>query len=94
MAAGGADLPVTVSNIGDLPRQETGRRHRCRLCVHEKPEPDIKKSTLEHIGGQLFVGSGRGHEKIFFRISAYSLDRKIPKMICGRSCRVRSPNSI
>jgi hypothetical protein len=43
------------------------------------PEPDIKKSTLEHIGGQLFVGSGRGHEKIFFRISAYSLDRENTK---------------
>jgi len=87
MAAGGADLPVTVSNIGDLPRQETGRRHRCRLCVHEKPEPDIKKSTLEHIVGNCLLGSGRGHEKIFFRISAYSLDRENTKDDLGRSCR-------
>ena len=35
------------------------------------PEPDIKRSTLEHMGGQLFVGSGRVRGKIFVRISAY-----------------------
>ena len=80
MAAGGADLPVTVSNIGDLP--PAGNRPDgtdADYVYMRNPEPDIKKSTLEHIGGQLFVGSGRGHEKIFFRISAYSLDRENTK---------------
>ena len=38
-------------------------------------EPDIKKSTLEHMGGQLLLGSGRGRGKIFVRISAYLLGR-------------------
>ncbi len=76
MAAGGADLPVTVSNIGDLP--PAGNRPDgtdADYVYMRNPEPDIKKSTLEHIGGQLFVGSGRGRGKIFFRISAYSLGR-------------------
>jgi hypothetical protein len=38
-------------------------------------EPDIKKSTLEAMGGQLFLGSGRGRGKMSIRISAYLLDR-------------------
>jgi acyl transferase domain-containing protein len=76
MAAGGADLPVTVSNLGDLP--PAGNRPDgtdADYAFMRNPEPAVKKSTLEHIGGQLFVGSGRGRGKIFFRISAYSLDQ-------------------
>ena len=72
MAAGGADLPVTISNIGDLPpavNRPDGTD--ADYAYVRNPEPDIKKSTLEHIGGQLFVGSGRVRGKIFIRISAY-----------------------
>ncbi|WP_372509598.1 SDR family NAD(P)-dependent oxidoreductase [Mycobacterium alsense] len=76
MAAGGATQPVTVSNVGDLPpavNRPDGTD--ADYAYMRSVEPDIKKSTLEHIGGQLFVGSGRSRGKIFFRISAYVLGR-------------------
>jgi hypothetical protein len=80
MAAGGASLPVTVSNFGDLSaavnRPDGSDADYAYMRSHE---PDIKKSTLEHIGGQLFVGSGRGNGKIFIRISAYVLGRENTK---------------
>jgi polyketide synthase 12 len=38
-------------------------------------EPGIKKSTLEQMGGQLFVGSARARGKMGIRISAYILGR-------------------
>ncbi|WP_304528656.1 type I polyketide synthase [Mycobacterium sp. E2327] len=76
MAAGGASLPVTVSNLGDLPPAANRPDGTDADYVNMRGlEPDIKKSTLEHIGGQLFVGSGRGRGKIFIRISAYVLGR-------------------
>ena len=74
MAAGGANHPVTVSNVGDLPpavNRPDGTD--ADYAYMRSVEPDIKMSTLEHIGGQLFVGSGRSRGKIFFRISAYVL---------------------
>ena len=76
MAAGGASHPVTVSNVGDLPpavNRPDGTD--ADYAYMRSVEPDIKKSTLEHIGGQLFVGSGRSRGKIFIRISAYVLGR-------------------
>jgi acyl transferase domain-containing protein/NADPH-dependent curcumin reductase CurA/short-subunit dehydrogenase/acyl carrier protein len=76
LAAGGASHPVTVSNVGDLPpavNRPDGSD--ADYAYMRSVEPDIKKSTLEHIGGQLFVGSGRSRGKIFFRISAYVLGR-------------------
>jgi hypothetical protein len=36
-------------------------------------EPDIKKSLLEGMGGQLYLGSGRVRGKMSLRISAYLL---------------------
>ena len=42
-------------------------------------EPDIKKSTLEGMGGQLYLGSGRGSGKMSVRISAYLLGRENTK---------------
>jgi acyl transferase domain-containing protein/acyl-CoA synthetase (AMP-forming)/AMP-acid ligase II/NADPH-dependent curcumin reductase CurA/acyl carrier protein/NADP-dependent 3-hydroxy acid dehydrogenase YdfG len=76
MAAGGASHPVNVSNMGDLPpavNRPDGTD--ADYAYMRSVEPDIKKSTLEHIGGQLFVGSGRSRGKIFLRISAYVLGR-------------------
>ncbi len=76
MAAGGASLPVTVSNLGDLPPAANRPDGTDADDVDMRGlEPDIRKSTLEHIGGQLFVGSGRSRGKIFIRISAYVLGR-------------------
>ncbi|MFY2859809.1 fatty-acid--AMP ligase [Mycobacterium sp. THU-M104] len=77
MAAGGVSHPVTVSNVGDLPpavNRPDGTD--ADYAYMRSVEPDIKQSTLEHIGGQLFVGSGRSRGKIFFRISAYVLGRQ------------------
>ncbi|CPR08054.1 Fatty acyl-AMP ligase FadD28 and polyketide synthase [Mycobacterium bohemicum DSM 44277] len=77
LAAGGVTQPVTVSNVGDLPpavNRPDGTD--ADYAYLRSVEPDIKKSTLEHIGGQLFVGSGRSRGKIFFRISAYVLGRQ------------------
>ncbi|OBI81005.1 hypothetical protein A9X00_09940 [Mycobacterium sp. 1245805.9] len=80
MAAGGASLPVTVSNFGDLSAAVNRPDGTDADYAYMRSyEPDIKKSTLEHIGGQLFVGSGRGNGKIFIRISAYVLGRENTK---------------
>ncbi|WP_077098896.1 type I polyketide synthase [Mycobacterium terramassiliense] len=77
MAAGGASQPVTVSNVGDLsPAVNRPDGTDADYAYLRSIEPDIKKSTLAHIGGQLFVGSGRSRGKIFFRISAYVLGRE------------------
>jgi acyl transferase domain-containing protein/acyl-CoA synthetase (AMP-forming)/AMP-acid ligase II/acyl carrier protein len=74
MAAGGASLPVTCSNLGDLPPAANRPDGTDADDVYMRPlEPDIKKSTLEGIGGRLLVGSGRGRGKIYVVISAYLL---------------------
>jgi hypothetical protein len=74
MAAGGASLPVTCSNGGDLPpaaNRPDGTD--ADYAYMRSVEPDMKKSTLEAMGGRLLVGSGRGRGKIFIMISAYVL---------------------
>ncbi len=72
MAAGGASLPVTVSNVGEIPAAANRPDGTDADYVYMgNPEPDITQGTLEHRGGQLFVGSGRIRRTIFVRISAY-----------------------
>ncbi|OBG28373.1 type I polyketide synthase [Mycobacterium sp. 852002-51057_SCH5723018] len=76
MAAGGSTLPVTCSNVGDLsPAANRPDGTDADYAYLRNLEPDIKKSTLEAMGGQLFLGSGRGRGKMSIRISAYLLDR-------------------
>ncbi|WP_066914282.1 SDR family NAD(P)-dependent oxidoreductase [Mycobacterium interjectum] len=76
MAAGGSTLPVTCSNVGDLsPAANRPDGTDADYAYLRNLEPDIKMSTLEAMGGQLFLGSGRGQGKMFIRISAYLLDR-------------------
>ncbi|WP_120313567.1 SDR family NAD(P)-dependent oxidoreductase, partial [Mycobacterium alsense] len=76
MAAGGGSLPVTCSNVGDLsPAANRPDGTDADYAYLRNLEPDIKKSTLEAMGGQLFLGSGRGRGKMFIRISGYFLDR-------------------
>jgi len=72
MAVGGSSLPVTCSNLGDLPpaaNQPDGTD--ADYAYMRNFEPDVKKSTLEAMGGQLFLASGRGRGKVFTRIYAY-----------------------
>ena len=72
MAAGGASLPVTCSNVGDLPPAANRPDGTDADYVFIRPlEPGSKKSTLEGMGGQLLLGSARSREKIFIRIAAY-----------------------
>lgn len=73
-AAGGPSRPVIVSNVGELPPAVSRTDGTDADYVDiRNPDPDIKKSTLEHIGGYLLLGSGRGRGKIFIRVSAYLL---------------------
>jgi acyl transferase domain-containing protein/acyl-CoA synthetase (AMP-forming)/AMP-acid ligase II/acyl carrier protein/NADP-dependent 3-hydroxy acid dehydrogenase YdfG len=76
MAAGGASLPVTCSNLGDLsPAANRPDGTDASYAYMRNLAPDAKKSTLEHMGGQLFIGSGRARGKMGIRISAYILGR-------------------
>jgi mycoketide-CoA synthase len=76
MAAGGAALPVTCSNIGDLsPGANRPDGTEADFAYIRNLEPDIKQSHLEQMGGQLFVGSGRSRGKMSIRVSAYILGR-------------------
>ena len=76
MAAGGASLPVTCSNVGDLPpAMNRPDGTDADYAYMRGLEPGIKKSTLEGMGGQLLVVSGRGRGKMSIRISAYILGR-------------------
>ena len=76
MAGGGNSLPVSVSNVGDLPPAANRPDGTDADYLYMgNPEPDIRKGTLEHMGGKLFVGSGRVRGKRFMRIAAYILGR-------------------
>ncbi|WP_204803191.1 type I polyketide synthase [Mycobacterium riyadhense] len=80
VAAGGATLPVTVSNIGELPPALNRPDGTDADQAHMRPfEPGMKRSTLEGMGGQLLLVSGRDRGRIFIRISAYLLDRQNTK---------------
>ena len=80
MAAGGDILPVTCSNVGDLSGAVNRPDGTDADYVYLRPlEPDMKKSTLEAMGGQLYLGSGRGSGKMSIRISAYLLGRENTK---------------
>ncbi|WP_234785602.1 hypothetical protein [Mycolicibacterium mucogenicum] len=72
MAAGGAILPVTCSNVGDVPAavNRPDGTDAAYLSMRSV-EPDITKGLLEAMGGQLFLSSGRVAGKMSIRISAY-----------------------
>jgi len=72
MAVGGSSLPVTCSNLGDLPPATNRPDGTDADYVYMRNlEPDMKKSTLEAMGGQLFLATWRGLGKIFVRIYGY-----------------------
>jgi hypothetical protein len=72
MAAGGAILPVTCSNVGDVPAavNRPDGTDAAYLSMRSV-EPDITTGLLEAMGGQLFLSSGRVAGKMSIRISAY-----------------------
>jgi hypothetical protein len=72
MAASGTILPVTCSNLGDLPPAANRPDGTDADYLYmNNLWPDIKKSRLEAMGGQLFLASWRDRGKIFVRICAY-----------------------
>jgi mycoketide-CoA synthase len=80
MAAGGAVLPVTCSNVGDLSPAANRPDGTDADYAYMRPlEPDSKKSTIEGMGGQLFLGSGRVGGKMSMRVTAYILGRENTK---------------
>jgi mycoketide-CoA synthase len=80
IAAGGGVLPVTCSNVGDLSPAANRPDGTDADYAYMRPlEPDSKKSTIEGMGGQLFLGSGRVGGKMSIRITAYLLGRENTK---------------
>ena len=76
MAAGGASLPVTCSNVGDLsPAANRPDGTDADYAYMKNLEPDIRRSTLEAMGGQLLLGSARSRGRMSIFISAYLLGR-------------------
>ena len=72
MAFGGSTLPVTCSNVGELSAAANRPDGTDADYVFVRNlEPDMKLSMLEAMGGQLFLASGRGREKVFLRVSGY-----------------------
>uniref|UniRef100_A0A8H2PHT5 KR domain-containing protein n=1 Tax=Mycolicibacterium mucogenicum DSM 44124 TaxID=1226753 RepID=A0A8H2PHT5_MYCMU len=72
MAAGGAVVPVTCSNVGDVPAAvcRPDGTEAAYLSMRSV-EPDITRGLLEAMGGQMFLSSGRAGGKMSIRISAY-----------------------
>jgi hypothetical protein len=73
---GAAALPIGCSNVGDLdPAVNRPDGSDADYASGRLIEPGINKRTLERVGGQLFLVSGRGHRKIWFSINAYLVGR-------------------
>jgi hypothetical protein len=72
MGLGAASLPIGCSYIGDLDPQANHPDGTDADYAHFGfSEPGISKHTLECIGGQLLVISGRAHEKVWITVNAY-----------------------
>jgi len=72
VALGTNDLPIGCSNLGEVdpavnrPDGTDADYFSVRLI-----DPSIKQSSLERVGGRLFVGSGRVHGKVFITVLGY-----------------------
>ena len=69
---GTASLPVGCSNVGDMhPAVNRPDGTEADYACGRLIEPGINKRTLERMGGQLLVVSGRVHGKICISVNAY-----------------------
>jgi hypothetical protein len=76
MGLGAADLPIGCSNVGVMdPAVSRPDGSDADYASGRLIEPGINKRTLERIGGQLFLVSGRDRRKIWFSINAYLAGR-------------------
>jgi hypothetical protein len=71
MGLGAASLPIGCSYVGDLHPQANRADGTDADYMHGRLiEPGISKRTLERMGGQLFVVSGRVHGKVWIVVNA------------------------
>ena len=76
MGLGAADLPVGCSNVGDIiPALNRPDGTDADYASARFIEPGVSRRTLERMGGQLFLASGRIHGKIWIAIHAYLAGR-------------------
>jgi hypothetical protein len=76
MGLGAASLPIGCSYLGDLhPRANRPDGTDADYMHGRLIEPGISKRTLEAMGGQLFVVSGRVHGKVWIGVNAYLAGR-------------------
>ncbi|VBA36080.1 Narbonolide/10-deoxymethynolide synthase PikA2, modules 3 and 4 [Mycobacterium innocens] len=80
MAAGGPSLPVTCSNVGDLPPAANRPDGTDADLAHMRLiDPDLTKNELEGTGGRMLLGSGRSRGKMRIGVSAYIVGRSNTK---------------
>ena len=73
---GAAGLPIGCSNVGDMaPASNRPDGTDADYVSGRLVEPGVTKRTLERIGGQLFVASGRVNGKLSFSVTAYQPGR-------------------
>lgn len=76
MGLGTADLPIGCSNLGDTdPAVNRPDGTEADYASGRLIEPGIDRRTLERMGGQLFVVSGRGGGKLWISVNAYLTGR-------------------
>ncbi len=69
---GASGLPIGCSNLGELnPTANRPDGTDADYAYGRLIEPGITQRTLERIGGQLFIASGRVHGKVFITVVAY-----------------------
>jgi hypothetical protein len=72
MGLGAAGLPIGCSDLGDLdPQANRADGADADDMYGRLIEPGISKATLDRIGGQLFVASGRVHGKVWITVNAH-----------------------
>ena len=76
MGLGAAAFPIGCSNVGELdPAVNRPDGSEADYASGRLIEPGISKRTLERMGGQLFLVSGRGHGKVWVAVNAYLAGR-------------------
>ncbi|ORB52070.1 type I polyketide synthase [Mycobacterium persicum] len=76
MAAGGPSLPVTCSNVGDLPPAANRPDGTDADSAYMRQlEPDITRNELEGTGGRMLLSSGRSRGQMRIGVSAYIVGR-------------------
>ncbi|KZS71159.1 fatty acyl-AMP ligase, partial [Mycobacterium kansasii] len=80
MAAGGPSLPVTCSNVGDLPPAANRPDGTDADSAYMRQiEPHITRNELEGTGGRMLLSSGRSRGKMRIGVSAYIVGRSNTK---------------